>query len=190
MTEVNNDEFNVPAPLPVVRQRLIDEGVQHGYNPYATDDIPDEVLLESIRLEQDRLKMIENEKIVNEQLRLLQVSQRQEMERRMTEREEKYQRILRKITNLMKFVSGDVSDLLFVESIIRQYIRHISDILFISYSDHQRFTNLILKNFREAEYGDIFTVIRKIPSSLSLKQDEEDEVDAEAEVYEYEGEEY
>lgn len=180
MTEVNDDEFNVPAPLPVVNQRLIDpEGV---YHHYMDEGIPEDILLESIRDEQDRQKRIENERIFHEQLRQMEESQRRDSERRITEREEKYQRILLRIKNLMKFISGDVSDLLFVESIIRQYIRHPTDTLFISYTDHQRFTTLIHKNFREAEYVDLLIVIRKIPSLLSMNT-QEDEVDEEAETF-------
>ena len=180
MTEVNDDEFNVPAPLPVVNQRLIDEPIYHAYD--MTEEISSEILLESIRAEQERQKKVENERLIQEQMRLLEESQRRDSERRITEREEKYQRILLRIKNLMKFISGDVSDLLFVESIIRQYIRHPTDTLFISYTDHQRFTTLIHKNFREAEYVDLLIVIRKIPSLLSMNT-QEDEVDEEAETF-------
>lgn len=190
MTEVNDYEFNVPAPLPVVNQRLIDDEAVYGI----PEDISTEILLESIRAEQERQKKVENESLIQEQMRLLEESQRRDSERRITEREEKYQRILLRIKNLMKFISGDVSDvrkstevdfvsdLLFVESIIRQYIRHSSDTLFISYTDYQRFTTLIHKNFREGEYIDLFTVIRKIPSLLCMNT-QEDEVDEEAETF-------
>lgn len=184
-----NDDY-VPPPLPAYRERLIDENdyqTQGAGMAYMDDGIPEDILLESIRDEQDRQKRIQNERILLEQLTLLEESQKRASERRILEREEKYQRIIRKITNLMKFTPGEVSDLLFVESIIRQYIRHNSDTLYISYTDYVRFTSLIHKNFREGEYIDLLSVIRKIPSQLSMST-KEDNVDEEAEVFGYEDE--
>ena len=190
MSEVNDDE--VRAPMPVVRQRLIDVDAMHmhAYQPYG-DDIPEDILLESILLDQERIQRIKNEERLKRELEEFERIQHEEIQRRITERENKYQRFNTKIQNLKKFLSlCDASDILFVESILRQYIHSTSDTLFIPYTDHLRFTNIILKNFREAEYGDIFTVIRKIPSQLSLKKEDE-EVEEEAQVYEYEdGEEY
>ncbi len=185
MSEVNDDE--VRAPIPVVRQRLVDENAMsmHAYQHYG-DDIPEDILLESIRLDQERIQRIKNEERLRKELEEFERIQREETQRRISEREQKYLRFQSKIMNLKKFLSlNDATDILFVESIFHQYIRHSTDILYIPYSDHLRFTNLVLKNFREAEYGDIFSVVRKIPSQLSLNKENE-EVEEEAQIYEYE----